>query len=375
MKNDILVVGGYGQVGRIISSRLAREYPGRVVIAGRNALKDRAQADPAIRRRQLDLAHPAEFSPALAGVRLAVVSFERKNSNFVQTCIEQGVCYIEVAASHEKLCEVTALGDLALEKGVAVIPGAGLIPGLSNILAAHCADGLTSVKRVDIFAMLGLGDLHGIDAIRWILDHGGRRFALATRRGTECFESFSDPRPVRFPDENTPRIAYRFNFGDQHVLTESIGADEAASRVCFDSGPATRLFVLAARAGVLRLARRLSPLRIARMMQPIRFGSNRFGLLVAVTDEFGVRVDASVTGRGEAKATGVVTALAARLLYDGKVRPGVHFLEHVLPLSAIKDDLEAEGIRVWADTPPEGGLSRRPPPAPIGSTRGPGRNP
>ncbi len=32
----ILIVGGYGQVGRMIAERLAPEFPGGLVLAGRN---------------------------------------------------------------------------------------------------------------------------------------------------------------------------------------------------------------------------------------------------------------------------------------------------------------------------------------------------
>jgi saccharopine dehydrogenase-like NADP-dependent oxidoreductase len=45
-KNDVLIVGGYGTVGRRIAAELARDAPGRIVVAGRSA--DRAAAFAAL---------------------------------------------------------------------------------------------------------------------------------------------------------------------------------------------------------------------------------------------------------------------------------------------------------------------------------------
>ena len=39
MKGNILIVGGYGSVGRFISTALGDRFPGQVVVAGRNLQK------------------------------------------------------------------------------------------------------------------------------------------------------------------------------------------------------------------------------------------------------------------------------------------------------------------------------------------------
>lgn len=354
MHEDMLIVGGYGQVGRIISTRLASHYPGRVIVAGHNISggghPSLAGTEASkIRFRQFDIRQPKQFDAALLGIRLAVVSVERADDAFVRACLTHGVHYLEVATSHERLAEIVALRSLALEKGVAVIPGAGLIPGLSNILAAHCAQGMASVAHADIFVLLGLGDTHGTDAVRWMLDQGRHRFSVATRQGAESFANYSDPRWVHFPGDTVPRMAYRFNFGDQHVLPESIGAQAASSRLCFDSQIATQLLALVAQVGLLRLVRGNMAVWLARVLRHIPIGGDRFALQAEVASATGERVTASVTGNREADATGIVTALAARLLYEETVVKGVHFLENILTLAAIRGELEFAGMRVWAN--------------------------
>ena len=36
MNGTILIIGGYGAVGRVAATRLAERYPGQVIAAGRN---------------------------------------------------------------------------------------------------------------------------------------------------------------------------------------------------------------------------------------------------------------------------------------------------------------------------------------------------
>ena len=44
LRDKILIVGGYGNVGRVIASDLADTFPGRVIVAGRNQQKAQAFA-------------------------------------------------------------------------------------------------------------------------------------------------------------------------------------------------------------------------------------------------------------------------------------------------------------------------------------------
>jgi uncharacterized protein YbjT (DUF2867 family) len=68
---DILVVGGYGAVGRRIAAQLARDFPGRVVIAGRDERRAAAlscELGQGVRARSIDVEDAASIGPALDGV-------------------------------------------------------------------------------------------------------------------------------------------------------------------------------------------------------------------------------------------------------------------------------------------------------------------
>ena len=200
--DSILVVGGYGRVGRVISTWLGQRYPGQVTAAGRRFEKVQALAAETNRHvepLQLDLDNLGDDDALFDGVRVAVASIERPDDDrFVRACLARGIHYIEVATSFETLQRVLALAPLAREAGAAAVAGIGLIPGLSNLLAAHLAGKMDHVRSLDVHVMLGLGDTHGLDAIRWMLAYADRRFTVQTPDGPRTVESLTMRSRLRF---------------------------------------------------------------------------------------------------------------------------------------------------------------------------------
>lgn len=352
--DNILVVGGYGQVGRVASLWLGRHYPGRVIAAGRNFGKAQSFAAGTkgqVLPLQLDLDNFGSAEALLDGVRVAVASIERPDDDrFVRACLAHGVNYVEVGASFEALKRVLRLDPLARETGAAAVASTGLIPGLSNLLAAHLAGKQDHTHSLDVYVMLGLGDTHGVDAIRWMLANADRRFTVQTADGPQPVQSLTDPKEVTFPGEHRSRTAYRFDIADQHVLPATTGAAGASTRLCFDSRSVTWFLASLKRLGLVKAFQSLDPVTVADVLDQVKFGSDRFALQVEATgmaEGQAVVLAAGATGRGEAHATGIITALTAEALYQGHIPLGVHHVEQVIRLAGWHESLENEGIRLW----------------------------
>ena len=241
------------------------------------------------------------------------------------------------------------LDPFARGTGAAAISGIGLVPGLSNILARYLRDRVGRLSIVDIHLMLGLGDMHGVDAIRWMLDYADRSFTVQTPAGPASVETFSGPKVVYFPDESAPRTTYRFDFADQHVIPYTLGADGSSTRVCFDSRLMTKAVALLKRAGLIDLAQRADPYKIAKFLRMLRLGTDAFTLKVEALGVIGnleVMLTASAQGHDEARATGTITSLVAQRLYDGYVPAGVHHAEQVTSLERFVNPLNEAGIHL-----------------------------
>lgn len=171
MKGSILIVGGYGEVGKVAARRLARLFPGSVIVAGRRIETARAFArstDGAVRALQLDINNLPAPEAYLEGVGTVVSSVKRSDDRIVRHCLERGINYTEVAASFETLSEITRLSETYPSTRSSVITGVGLIPGLSGVLAGHLARFVDRIEEVGIHVMLGAGDEHGIDERRYM---------------------------------------------------------------------------------------------------------------------------------------------------------------------------------------------------------------
>ncbi len=344
---DILVAGGYGEVGRLAAAELVLRFPGRVVIAGRDHAKARAAAATleGARARGLDLDDAASVGAALTGVGVVLACVERHDTGFVEACLRRGIHYVDVTASYAFLRRVETLQLVADTSGVAAVVSVGLVPGVTNLLARMVTRALDRTHAVDIDVMLGLGDVHGPAAIEWTLDRMHCPYELGQRRVTP----FTDPHRVELPPLGR-RTTYAFDFPDQHVVARTLGIARVQTRLCFDSAFVTWLLGLFAAIGVLRWLRwPWLRARVARIARCLPLGSATFVTRVeahGTRDGEPARASGLVRGEGEARATAIVAALVVERILEGEPVIGVHHIDEVVDPTAALDRLQRRGFAV-----------------------------
>ena len=336
----ILVVGGYGNVGRIISSVLARQFPGRVIVAGRDYQKANTFAgeiDDMIILKEWNIDSPAD-SDLFDNLALVIVCVEQKNTLFVEQCIQRGIDYIDISASYQFLSQVEQLDADAQQNNSTVILSVGLAPGLTNLLASYGKQLHPHLKHIDLFILLGLGEIHGNEAVLWTLSNLNANFSVTENNYQKLVASFVEGKQTVFSQLGT-RTGYRFNFSDQQVLPYTLNLDSVSSWLCFDSQLATKMLNLAKKAGLLNILRIKA---IANMLikasRNMHFGSDYF---VIQADLLGSGRDVnrySISGYGEGKTTGLVAAEVANRLLQSSFPPGVF---HIEQLFEAKEFIEA----------------------------------
>lgn len=356
-QDNVVVVGGYGAVGRTVCTELAQRFPGRVFAAGRNMRKAEAFSEETGGRvlpLKLDMTDLSDAAKALDGARVVVACAETGDIGFARACLERGIHYVDILASYGFLSKIERLDALARRRGATGVLSVGLAPGLTNLLASRCARMLDSVRSLDISVLLGLGEAHGEAAVRWTVENLDARFTVPGV--PETVGSLEDPRTVLFPGEYGRRTAYRFDFSDQHVLARTLGVEKVATRLCFDSATATRLLALARRAGAFRaLKSRWARDALVALLSRLRLGSDGFSVKVeaeGAVDGYPGTYSGSVSGRGEGYATGIVAASVAERLYAAPCERGVLHIEQLFEASAMFDQITAHGLTVVLDPPP-----------------------
>jgi len=131
----ILVIGGTGVVGTIITTELARAFPGAdVVAASRTAVAAKVDG---VRFQPLDAGNSNALLAALSNVDLALVAsgpFDEFRASIQQACIDAGVDVIDINDSATAAAAIVDLDQPARTQGVRILTGMGLAPGLSTLL-------------------------------------------------------------------------------------------------------------------------------------------------------------------------------------------------------------------------------------------------
>ncbi|MDX6763706.1 saccharopine dehydrogenase NADP-binding domain-containing protein [Streptomyces sp. F8] len=224
MKSDrIVVVGGYGAVGATVAATLEGWFPGRVVVAGRDEARARLLGGV-----RADVADPDGFRRTLeelGDVAAVVLCVEPPDTGVARVCLERGVHLVDIGATRRLLDGVADLHDLAAGAGATAVLSVGVAPGLTNLLARRVHEAVGGAERIDLTVLLGAGERHGADAVRWTVEGLAGPVAEAPLRTT-------------LPGHGR-RTAHPFPFSDQHTLPRTLGVEQVTTRLCLDSKPLT----------------------------------------------------------------------------------------------------------------------------------------
>jgi saccharopine dehydrogenase (NAD+, L-lysine-forming) len=131
-----MLYGAYGFTGELIAET-AVQRGHDLLLAGRSEAKltdiaDRLELGKVV----IDLDDKDILNESLEGVDLvfnAAGPFVRTAQPIVEACLETGTNYLDVCGEVPVFERIFSLGSLALERGIAIIPGAGF-----NVIASDC---------------------------------------------------------------------------------------------------------------------------------------------------------------------------------------------------------------------------------------------
>ncbi|HYH30381.1 MAG TPA: saccharopine dehydrogenase NADP-binding domain-containing protein [Pseudonocardia sp.] len=320
MRDSVLVLGGSGAVGRAVTALLAD---------GGISVRAASRTPPAVlpaggRFHRLDARDPAAVARAVDGVRVVVDASGLDDPALAATAVAAGAHLLDLSADAAHLAALRRHADAARAREVTVLVGAGLAPGLTNLLAVD-VHGRDPVGGIELDVVLGLGEQHGPAATAWML----AQLAAPPRH---------PPRRADLPADFGRRTLRWADFPEQHVLTEHLGTS-VITRYALDPPLLAAVTVAAARLPTLRRA-----LAAAAGLGPRLTGRDRWLVAARLPDGTG----SWATGRGQSAGTAVVAARAVHELLAGRVPPGAYDLHQVSDLAAFSPWLHEHGITTGA---------------------------
>ena len=354
MKQDILIVGGYGSVGKHVAMELVKTIPERIIIAGRDLNKANTFASDSgypLKTLKLDTNEISNLPRQLKTVQTVVMCVEAKDTKFAEACMENGVNYIDISASNNIPNRIKQLDRKAKENEVSFVLGVGIAPGLSTMLASKMAGDMEIIHEMNFTLMLGLGEQHGTDGVRWFLENLKTDFEI----GGTSIQPFIKMYPARFPKPLEMRKSYIFDLADREIIAQTLEIPSVYTYFCYDSKFMTGMV------HVLKKMKLLSMLKKPKIFNLFlkTFSSDKMSKNSKLSDTIGMHITATgerhgrtvtysgnITGSNSSTVTGKVIAYTAMQLAQNNYPTGVHYLNEVADLdevmNALDEDLSVE---------------------------------
>jgi saccharopine dehydrogenase-like NADP-dependent oxidoreductase len=353
-KRDILIAGGYGVVGRRIAAELGPDYPGRLVIAGRHqASADEAAAaiGHGARGRSIDVTEPSSIAAALQGVAIVISCIDQPGRALLRTAIERGLGYADITPHLTELgrgAGYETIDAAARASGARLVLGAGIVPGISNVIVRVLADALGGADEIETSLLLNAGDISGPASFDYFLQELAMPFDIHVDGKDHTVRAFSAPRLVEYPAPAGAQLSYLFPFSDQVLYPRTMGVRTVITRLAIEPAWLSKALSVVARTGVSHLLA-IGAIRhvIARQRKaaPSNKGA-RFALRVDVRRGQNSR-HATLLGQTQADAAAAGATGVARALIEGEIRePGAWMPEQVVDPALFLSRLAARGLKV-----------------------------
>ena len=188
MYKKILVLGGYGNFGRLICETLGQRSDIEIIIAGRNLNKAEKFCN-----KLRDEAYPCKpsslavdintdsFREILSSIHPEIVihnsgPFQGQGYRVPQACIETGIHYIDLADDRRFVSDFSNFDTLARKNNVIAVSGASSVPGLSSVVVDHFKSEYNLLDTIDMAIVPGSNVDLGKATMKGILSYIGRPF-------------------------------------------------------------------------------------------------------------------------------------------------------------------------------------------------------
>lgn len=340
---EILVVGGYGEVGGRLSDELRKAHGDAVVVGGRNP-----EVAGERNARRIDVQDPSSIEKALDGVSTVVACVRQREPHLLDAAIKRGIAYTSIAPPPLDWSMIERLHADAQRTGARIVYGTGIEPGISSILARVVADRLGSLDAIETALLLSLGDVYGVDSMGFIFDTVKQAYTVISEGRAESAHAFDHAKRVMFPTPFGPRRAYRMPFTDQLYYPNTLGAKTAIARIALEPKWIGDLVSGLTHLGLRALmARRSSGSPMHQLIARLRMryaGQDGFALVVEGRGDGGA-IRASLSGHQQAGATAMSAWATTEALHRREMtRPGVWLAEQVIAPEPFLQRLATHGF-------------------------------
>src|SRR5437773_995725 len=202
----VLVVGGTGHFGRLLTDDLRRYTDCELVVADRHVV---------------DLGNPASIESALSGVAVAICAagpFQALPVTLAEMCLCRGIHYIDLADDRSFVRKIRSLVPGEGDNLPAVCTGWSTVPALSGLLARIGTAGLDPIDAIYIHMATGNRLPKKTATIASFLYSVGQPFHIFRDGRWQMVRGWSEPRDFSFLPPIGRRRGYLIDVPDHELF-------------------------------------------------------------------------------------------------------------------------------------------------------------
>jgi len=358
----ILILGGYGGVGRSLSRLILRETDAVVLIAGRR--KEKAQefaqalteefSGSRVSFRYADASDPKSLSDAYRGVDMVLVTATTPQhlQQIAMTAEGAGCDYLDILVQQNTIPQLKALSPEITKAGRVFITQAGFHPGLPAVFIRHAASHFDDYRKA-LIVMAMNARFEKPESSHEIIHEVGASNAEIYQEGTWRKANYKDAIKVDFGSRFGIRTCYPLQMEETRELPETLGIGETGVYVAgFNWFVDTVVFPLIIVFQKIKEGMGLNSLGKLMYWGVNTFSSPYLGVVFLLEAE-GVKQGKSLRVKIVAEhddtflfTSGPVVACLRQYLDGSLTKPGLWFMGTVVDDSRLMEDMKQMGIKI-----------------------------
>ena len=351
--NKILILGGYGSYGRLISAQLAQWQQAHVIVSGRSPKKGEAFArQHSLEFVACDAANASDLRQALRGVHLLINAagpFQATDYRLPQLCLESGCHYLDLGDGREYVAGFRQLDNLAKANHLFACTGASTSPAITGAMVTALQNQFPHLHSIKIALNAGNKNQAGHSTVASILDYVGKPVPVWQDQSWQNSYGWGRGEFIDFPPPVGRRRVQLCDVPDLDLFPQVF----AANSVEFKAGLELPLFnyALVALAQIRRLFKRADLAKLTNLLIQGShlfkgFGSFHGCVAVWVQDDTGATRSLALVAPkdGPRVPAAPATLMAQKIVGDGWAEEGAYACLGFLSLTEIVEFLRPFGI-------------------------------